>query len=265
MVLSEPKIKLLNSLQEPKTYSELRKVLNVSETAFLKHLKDLIKKELIVKSEDGKYVLTDKGKRELREIKHLEREKEKLERMARTGDELAEDALELSRLTDEELKALILGTKSKTIARKVRKEYLVEEKGGRYFLTDWGMEVVLVWKPEIYRDEKVWAKAKEGLIKLIRGTTSINDYIKEGKKLFPKGEVLEEAVYEAVDLWLDEVKEWFLRMDDIEDRNGLLFESGNVLESPLFIVVALLLKLAKDHDPKQILHALMAFVASEMD
>lgn len=63
---------ILNMSKKPQSYSELRLKLNVSETAFLNHLRDLQQKGLIVKQEDGRYVQTDKAKQMIEEYNVVE-------------------------------------------------------------------------------------------------------------------------------------------------------------------------------------------------
>ena len=59
--LSQTKLKILRAAISPSRYTDLAKASGVSKTMFDKHLDDLVEKGLIRKTEDGLYVITDKG------------------------------------------------------------------------------------------------------------------------------------------------------------------------------------------------------------
>ncbi|MEM2074358.1 MAG: winged helix-turn-helix domain-containing protein [Nitrososphaeria archaeon] len=61
MIKGEVKIKILESLREPKTFMEIYRSTGIAQSSIAKFLSEFIK-DGFVKKEDGKYSLTEKGK-----------------------------------------------------------------------------------------------------------------------------------------------------------------------------------------------------------
>jgi DNA-binding HxlR family transcriptional regulator len=95
-VYSQTKIRILEEVLEPKRFTDLLNNIGISKKNLGIHLNKLEEMGLIVKGQDGKYVLTDKGKEILETLQQTEALKKAAQLLA-DEDVIREDFVEIKR------------------------------------------------------------------------------------------------------------------------------------------------------------------------
>ncbi|MEM3386035.1 MAG: hypothetical protein QXE05_07965 [Nitrososphaeria archaeon] len=226
--LSSTKKAILKELFTEKRYSELTRAFNVSETALLKHLRALLLQGLIEKTSRGTYIITEEGKQML----HLEERTEEIKKGVRPKIYRARfsplsDVRRLFKLFDEKtIIALIKGIpeeESKNIMNLDKIPSMLEKKDGLVYLNPYGLDLVLLKKPEIFLDSTLWQIAKMRTLTFLKeGSSDFYAYCRKRlEKYLPKDKKLDDIINAFDDAYFDKMLELFIGAKDEQTRYDL--------------------------------------------